>query len=174
MNSTLVLASLSPIKYRALIQALNYLQLNMNIVQVNAASNVSEVPQGLEETYLGASQRANNAIILLPNGDYYLGIESGLIHLGQMPPIDLAICVLRTQEKQLAVASSSGLMFPATAVQAAQTDGIKNNYNALTTKGCIIKEGDPCDPHKTISHGLLPRELQLMHGIIATLVHICV
>lgn len=45
---------------------------------LNISSGVSEQPYGDEETYEGAFNRANNAKIVFPEADYWVGIEGGV------------------------------------------------------------------------------------------------
>lgn len=45
---------------------------------LNISSGVSEQPYGDEETYEGAFNRANNAKLVFPEADYWVGIEGGV------------------------------------------------------------------------------------------------
>ncbi|PSL00453.1 inosine/xanthosine triphosphatase [Cecembia rubra] len=49
---------------------------------LNINSGVSDQPYGDEETYQGAFNRANNAKLVFPEADYWVGIEGGVDLVG--------------------------------------------------------------------------------------------
>ncbi|MFC3879903.1 inosine/xanthosine triphosphatase [Algoriphagus namhaensis] len=49
-----------------------------SISGVQAASEVSDQPMGLEETLLGAKNRVKNAKRLFPEADFWVGVEGGV------------------------------------------------------------------------------------------------
>lgn len=168
----IISGSLSESKKTALFHAVSVLQINAEIICVSARSEVSAIPQGLEETYLGASNRAKNSL-LYPGADYYLGTESGLIiFTPELPPVDIAVSVLRTRTEIVAVGTSQGLMYPMEEYKKAKELAIKTGQDPLRQKGSIITTGNPSDPHFEITKGRASRADCLYSGMWATLVHI--
>lgn len=50
----------------------------LNVTGCSARSKVPETPYG-RETFVGALNRARDSAKLVPNADYYIGLESGLV-----------------------------------------------------------------------------------------------
>lgn len=168
----IVLGSTSEIKYHGVSLALLDLQLTADVVRIKVPSGVSSIPQGMEETFLGASNRANNSLSH-KGADYYLGIESGLISLTpDLPPIDIAICVLRNRAKLISIGTSSGLMYPVAELLEAKLQALATGSNPLLVKGSIITKGDPSDPHQEISKGRSHRSLFIKQSVWSALLHL--
>jgi len=74
-----VVGTTSALKVRAVAEALQTLGLWADIVPCEVESWVSIQPRGEHEIQSGAHTRVNNAVLLKPGADFYIGIESGLI-----------------------------------------------------------------------------------------------
>jgi len=81
---TLVVASTNPVKVQAAATAFARMfpALELNIVSVAVASGVRHQPLSDTETLTGALQRAQDARVLTPDADYWIGIEGGIEDLG--------------------------------------------------------------------------------------------
>lgn len=76
----LVLASTNPVKIQAL--RLGFTQMfpgeTIEILTTSVPSGVSDQPLSDQETLQGAANRARNAARLVPQADYWIGIEGGI------------------------------------------------------------------------------------------------
>ncbi|UPQ87521.1 inosine/xanthosine triphosphatase [Vibrio sinaloensis] len=75
-----IVASLNPAKINAVKSAFcaSFAAQDFEFVGVSVASEVSDQPMDNEETHLGALNRVKNAKTLVPDGDYYVGLEAGI------------------------------------------------------------------------------------------------
>lgn len=169
-----VLGTKSEIKILANSRAFANLRFTTDsTICVDADSEVSPIPQGFEETYRGANNRAMNAQRLVPEGNYFFGHESGLITTTkEIPPVDIAICIIRDVEKIVAMGTSPGLMYPVEALQRAYERAKDTGDDPLRRKGAIINWGDPSDPHYEITKGYSNRAQLLEIGIWCALIHL--
>jgi inosine/xanthosine triphosphatase len=81
---TLVVASTNPVKVQAAANGFHSMfpNLELNIVSVAVASGVRQQPLSDTETLTGALQRVQNASLLMPDADYWIGIEGGIDEQG--------------------------------------------------------------------------------------------
>lgn len=83
----IIIASLNPIKINAVSHGFAQLfpDESWEINQVNVDSGVADQPLSDQDTKYGAVNRAENARQIMPNGDYWVGLESGCDYLdGEM------------------------------------------------------------------------------------------
>lgn len=52
-------------------------------IVISASSNVADQPFSNDETYIGATNRVNNASKEIKNADFYVGIEGGIEQVGE-------------------------------------------------------------------------------------------
>jgi len=76
----IIIASKNPVKIKATKMAFEkvFPRENFKFEGVSVSSNVSNQPIGDEETMVGASNRAENAMNFIPDADYWVGIEGGV------------------------------------------------------------------------------------------------
>jgi inosine/xanthosine triphosphatase len=76
----IVVASKNPVKIEAVkVSFAKFLQNESPVVQgVDVLSGVSDQPFGNQETLLGAKNRAHNAMLEIPEADFWVGIEGGI------------------------------------------------------------------------------------------------
>ncbi len=76
----IVLSSLNPIKAQATLGAFQQMfpDLTFDLEQVNSSSGVSDQPMSHAETLAGACNRAENAQLIRPDADFWVGIEGGV------------------------------------------------------------------------------------------------
>jgi inosine/xanthosine triphosphatase len=81
---TLIIASQNPVKIRAVTQAFQAMFPDeiFSIQTVSVSSDVSYQPRTDLETVTGAANRARHAAELLPQADYWVGIEGGVADEG--------------------------------------------------------------------------------------------
>ena len=77
---SITVASQNPVKIRAALEAFERMfpSDTFSAEGVAVASGVADQPSSLDETMLGASNRANNARSAKPDSDYWVGIEGGI------------------------------------------------------------------------------------------------
>ena len=75
-----IIASKNPVKINATKIGFEKMFPNDNFEfeGISVSSNVSDQPTDEKETMLGASNRANNASVAVPDADYWIGIEGGI------------------------------------------------------------------------------------------------
>ena len=101
--------STNPVKVEAVKEGFERVLGTVDVVGVNVDSGVSSHPIGLEETYLGALNRAKNAFERV-QCSYGVGIEAGLIKVGEHY-IDIHVCVVYDGFKET-VGFSQGFEYP--------------------------------------------------------------
>lgn len=74
----IVVASKNPVKLKAAQLGFQSYFPTFDIEGVNAESGVSDQPMSDIETLKGAQNRAQNAKLLIPQADYWIGIEGGI------------------------------------------------------------------------------------------------
>jgi inosine/xanthosine triphosphatase len=96
---TLVVASSNPIKLRAAENGFRRMfpTITMNVLSAMVASGVRAQPLSDAETLGGALQRVENAVALVPDADYWVGIEGGIEDLG-VDMIAFAWVVVRSRQ----------------------------------------------------------------------------
>lgn len=76
-----IVGSKNPVKINAVKEGFMKVFPNqpIKVEGVLVPSNVSKQPMGDEETYLGASNRAEESKKLIPSADFFVGVEGGII-----------------------------------------------------------------------------------------------
>ena len=101
--------STNPVKIEAVKEGFEKVLGAVEVIGVDVISGVSSHPIGLEETYLGALNRAKNAFEKV-QCTYAVGIEAGLIKVGEHY-IDIHICVVFDGVNET-VGLSQGFKYP--------------------------------------------------------------
>ncbi len=74
-----VVASVNPVKVKAVEEAfLSFFKVKVNIQSVDVPSGVKEQPLTDLETFTGASNRVKKSRNIIPDADYWVGIEGGV------------------------------------------------------------------------------------------------
>jgi len=78
--TTLVIASTNPVKVQAAVNGFRRLfpEAELNVITASLPSEVARQPLSDEETLHGALNRSNNARLVHPAADYWIGIEGGV------------------------------------------------------------------------------------------------
>ncbi|AIJ05014.1 hypothetical protein JH146_0163 [Methanocaldococcus bathoardescens] len=103
------IGSTNPVKIEAVKEGFEKVLGAVEVVGVDVISGVSSHPIGLEETYLGALNRAKNAFEKV-QCTYAVGIEAGLIKVGEHY-IDIHVCVVFDGIRET-VGLSQGFEYP--------------------------------------------------------------
>ena len=95
---------------------------NSEVTGIEVLSNVSEQPKSLEETIVGAKNRAKNAF---RNCDFSFGIESGLFKVPETKSnyIDICACVI-LDGKNFHIGMSSAFEYPKEVMELILKDGL--------------------------------------------------
>ncbi|MGF1755617.1 inosine/xanthosine triphosphatase [Vibrio makurazakiensis] len=77
---SVVIASLNPAKINAVKSAFTsaFPEQEFEFQGVSVPSGVADQPMSNDETHLGSVNRVNNAQQVLPNADFYVGLEAGI------------------------------------------------------------------------------------------------
>jgi len=163
----IVIGSESKIKINAVRKAIKAVFENhkaFGIKGINVPSMVCQQPIGWEETYLGARNRAQQAIKLDPKATLSIGIENGIFLIpNQMPGaeefwIDQAFVVMFVKKSsKYFLASSAGLRVPTLLAKKVLQIG-QNKTTIGRMIHLTIPEAPPDDPHSYLTKGKLARE----------------
>lgn len=159
----LAVGTTSEPKLRAVAEAIRRLKLTLDIQGIDVDSGVSRQPIGFDETTYGAVMRARRAVVAVPNADMGLGIESGILHrFADQRVVDGAVCVLVAASGRVIGYGVSALSEIPAWVHDRLVGGVEEH-------GEVIREltgvGEK-DTNRFYSHGALPRDEVLVHGII--------
>jgi inosine/xanthosine triphosphatase len=127
---------------------------------VEVDSGVPPQPFGLEETRRGALNRATAALNAVPEAKWGLGVESGLVLVGEAF-LDLAVVAVLRRGRGATYTTSVGIEVP---VHAARESIASSQQRTI---GEVL--GCAGDPHHALSHGMLYREQLLEQAIFANL-----
>jgi len=162
----IALGTTSKHKVNASKAALTRAGVQAEVVAVKTGSGVPEQPFGIEQTRTGAVNRAMSALDQVHDADAGLGVESGLVPVGDSF-IALAIVAFVQRGQAPRYATSTGIEFP-------QQDVLKSLVSKQnTTAGDFIAMRTGCDgtdPHEYLTGGRLRRNETLEQAIFAELV----
>lgn len=156
---------------------------HFSIIPCNVESNVDPQPEGLNETFTGAHNRAEAAMEVFctiddyaetTNDVYAFGVESGVIRGFDGRDnftLDIAAVVIIDNHGQVWRASSSGIQFPEDCVTEAESQGFDT-----TTVGQVMAERhegmDHTDPHSYLTQGRISRTNLIQQVLEAALAQI--
>ena len=130
-----------------------------SVVGVQAASGVSDQPMGLEETTLGAQNRATAAFKAVDGARIGVGLESGLVLVdGNL--FDFCSCAIFDGQRHY-VGVSSMWMLPPPVVRALSTKG----YNECWADLGIEPDAEGVGVLGALSRGLLSRPKQMRESV---------
>ncbi len=163
----IIVGSKSKHKIGAVVKALAAIQIHDAIVEgVAAPSLIPEQPSGVEQTRMGASNRASNAQKQDPLADMWIGIESGIIGAyGSF--YDVAFVVVLMPNGLAYSAMAGGHRVPKEYVDEAHQRGF-----ATCTAGAVMAEQTGCDATDGTSHitgGVVSRTETLIQGLTIAL-----
>lgn len=143
------------------------------IIGVVVSSAVAEQPHGLEETILGARNRAERAYTLTPDSTYSVGIESGIIPLpGNAYYMDVTACIFYDGRRFFHPGFTPGFVHPPQVVarikdervdvsEAYRRCGLTSSPKIGTEQGCI----------GLLTHGKTNRTAYTQQAVLMALVH---
>lgn len=162
----IVVGSKSKHKIAAVVEALDLCHIDASVEGVAAPSGIPEQPSGVEQTRMGASNRASNAQKAEPVADMWIGIESGLVSAyGSF--YDTAFVVLLLPNGLGYSAMCGGHSVPKAYVDEAHRKG----FGAFTV-GSVMAEQTGCDATDGTSHitgGVVSRTDTLVQGLAIAL-----
>lgn len=76
----IVLASKNPVKSRATLNGFKrmFVEKAFELTSISVSSGVDHQPASDKETFQGAANRAYNAVQMIPQADFWVGIEGGI------------------------------------------------------------------------------------------------
>lgn len=162
------LASQSPIKIRACVNAMQKANLKYTVKGFKAASNVNEQPFGLQETYQGAINRLNHLKQQQDHkqSEYYISVESGAIAFkaDEEYSFDVAICVIENKNQEREIATSAGTNVPAHIVKEIKERDIELGQYIMENSKIKLK-----DPVQFFTHGRMKRSELITNAITLAL-----
>lgn len=120
-----VIASHNPVKIRAVEKAfsLQFPGQDIEFLACSASSNVSDQPRSDKETRRGARNRAQNAAVVHPHADFWIGLEGGIENMnGQL--MAFAWMAALGKDTRIADARTATLPLP-TAVKLLLDEGLE-------------------------------------------------
>lgn len=162
----IIVGSKSIHKTNAVLEAMRQCDLygeHVFIRGIPAASNIPEQPIGLEQTRMGASNRASNAQKAEPAADMWIGIESGIVGAdGSF--YDVSFVVLLLPNGLAYSALSGGHQVPKEYVKEASDRGFDR-----CTAGAVMAERTGCDATDNtiyVSNGFVSRSAALVQALM--------
>lgn len=160
MPLKIVVASLAPVKLRAVSQAFDRLAVEgsiigdegVEVVGVAADSRVAAQPFGMSEAHTGAANRLGAAMLAQPDADYWVSIENAVQLLPGKVSFDQAAVLVQRGDGASAFAASAGVEVP--------TDLAQTARRTKRTVGELLQERTGCDkqdPHIELTAGLVSR-----------------
>jgi inosine/xanthosine triphosphatase len=109
----IIIASKNPVKIEAVHNgfAEMFPDWRLEMQGISVPSDVSDQPMGDEETFAGAFNRAKNAQTVLPNADFWVGVEGGNIRHGENEMEVMAWVVIISKNK-VGKARTAGFFLP--------------------------------------------------------------
>lgn len=161
-----VVGTESALKLRATGAAFVHCGFDAEIIGCKVDSGISVQPFGLEEMECGARNRFLEARKQHLDGDFFVGIESGLVQGIRGAWFDV-ICVMVASKAARVSSPAYSTYFP---IPTWIVDYIKMENCELGAVAQKLAGGGEKDVLKHLSNGLFRREDQLQHTIIAALI----
>lgn len=129
---------------------------------VSVLSGVSEQPMSIDEMYLGALNRAQNALKNVKNAEYGVGIEGGL-HKHIFGWFEHSIVVIVNREHEVGIGASGGLVLPEIIMDSIHKG--KNLEEAIDTHFKTNKIGEGIGMFGIFTKGVVTRSEGVKHGV---------
>jgi inosine/xanthosine triphosphatase len=173
-----VVASTNPVKVQATANGFRrtFPDADLDVVTVAAPSGVGHQPFSDEETLIGALNRVQRAAALIPDADYWIGIEGGVQEVeGDMA----AFAWIVVRSRRLVGKSRTGTFFLPRAVadlirqgkELGEADDIVfNRYNSKQENGAVgILTGNVVERmglyEQAVILALIPFRNELLYGV---------
>lgn len=167
------IGTISPVKVRAVKDVIaDYLFLNKaKVSSFKVGSGVSDQPMSLEETILGAKNRAKNSF---DNCDLSFGIESGLMAIPETKTgfMNASVCAI-FDGKNFHLGIASGYEYPKKVTELMLKKGLEASH-AMKEAGLTEKEkiGYAEGSVGFLTKGRINSEEYYRHAIINALIHL--
>jgi len=129
---------------------------------ISVASGVSEQPMSIDEMYLGALNRAQNALKNVKNAEYGVGIEGGL-HKHIFGWFEHSIVVIVNSNNEIGVGASGGLVLPEIIMDSIHKG--KNLEEAIDSHFKTNKIGEGIGMFGIFTKGVVTRSEGVKHGV---------
>lgn len=134
----------------------------LKVVAVDVESGVSEQPMSDDESFLGAKNRAQNALKKVKNADFGVGIEGG-IHEYPYGHFERSMVVIMDRKGDFGIGATGGLALPPKIVK-----HIKNGKNLEQAVDALFgtKEiGEGIGMFGVMTKGVVTRSSGTVHGV---------
>jgi len=129
---------------------------------ISVSSGVSEQPMSIDEMYLGALNRAQNALKNVKNAEYGVGIEGGL-HKHIFGWFEHSIVVIVNSNNEIGVGASGGLVLPEIIMDSIHKG--KNLEEAIDSHFKTNKIGEGIGMFGIFTKGVVTRSEGVKHGV---------
>ena len=168
----LIVGSTNPVKINAVNKAFRKVFSidKIDIKGINVSSGVSNQPTSLEEIIQGANNRAKNAMLQIPNADFYFGIEAGICRIpdGITKYVDFAVCVVLAKDGKKSIGFSPGFEYPPFVIRKIfeEKKEVGEIFDEFLGKK-DVKKGMGAIGY--LSKGVVPREVFVEYAVIMAL-----
>lgn len=135
---------------------------SVDVRAVEVSSGVSEQPMSIDDMYVGALNRAQNAIKKVKGAEYGVGIEGGL-HKHIFGWFEHSIVVIVNTNGDVGVGASGGLVLPEIIMQKIHAG--KNLEEAIDEHFKTHKIGEGMGMFGIMTKGVVTRSEGVKHGV---------
>lgn len=154
--------STNPTKIDPVTEIFSHHFKNVKVKGVSVPSGVEEQPLSDDETYLGALNRAKNALKAVKGAKYGVGIEGGL-HKFSYGWFERSLIVIVDRKGEIGIGASGGLMLPKTIiVKILQGKSLEQSIDEIFDTNKI---GQGVGAYGVFTKGVISRAEGVKHGV---------
>jgi len=158
----IALGTTSQNKQRILAECLKTMGHNeYAITPCDVSSGIVEQPLDEETTITGAINRAHNALEVEPDSEFGIGLEAGLIEIGDLGYFLVCVCALLKKDGTIHVGISGKTPLPTEVSKAVKTGGLFGKLIREYRENC----NDNDDIKKKWAYRLISREQEFSDAI---------
>jgi inosine/xanthosine triphosphatase len=168
----LAVGTRNPVKISAVVHAVErLLHEKFEVVQVEVNSGVPNQPVGLEQTILGAVNRAKHAIISVPRAEFGIGIEAGLVKVPEALTgyFDIQFAAVADKTGKVTVGCGSGFEYPPKVLREV-LDKRKEIGDVMESLTGIENIGERMGAIGFLTHGQLDRQSLTEQAVLMALI----
>ena len=156
----IAVGSTNPVKVNAVKKAFARYFGEIEVVSIRVRTTVSPQPITIEETIKGAVERGYNALKMVKNATYGVGIEAGFIRVPFTITgfFDLQLCAIVDEDNRVTLGASAAFEFPLEAVEKVLKGEVKESEEVMEKIAGIKSIGDKIGAIGYLSKGFMLRE----------------
>lgn len=155
----IAIGTTSGLKVRALKDALEKLNVEVEVLSIKTNSGIADQPFGYEEIIKGATTRAESSLNKL-GADIGVGVENGLVEIGKNY-FDVACVVIKSKGRDESIAFSPAILMPEWIIKKIKEENTEVGEITRALSGDTEKDG-----FKYFTNGLITREEALSQALI--------